>query len=173
MGLAPGLALERLAESGGATIACADLLAFLTDAKLYSSRLKLEPDNVREVWEPYSFDVDVSVYGHGNLWSYAWYSNKPVDIGPYLAKPTVFLSIDNLADPAPTGADEGQDDEGDAESNVRDDTGPAPISFPVAIKRSDTYAAAVRRAFELSGSLKVFKLDELPSPSATTPSSST
>lgn len=143
-----------------ATIACADLLAFLTDAKLYSSRLKLEPDNVREVWEPYSFDVDVSVYGHGNLWSYAWYSNKPVDIGPYLAKPTVFLSIDNLADPAPAGSDEGQDDEGDAESNVQDDTGPAPISFPVAIKRSDTYVAAVRRAFELSGSLKIFKLDE-------------
>lgn len=143
-----------------ATIACADLLAFLTDAKLYSSRLKLEPDNVRKVWEPYSFDVDVSVYGHGNLWSYAWYSNRPVDIGPYLAKPTVFLSIDNLADPAPAGTDEGQDDACGAEPGVQDDAGPAPISFPVAIKRSDTYVAAVRRAFELSGSLKIFKLDE-------------
>ena len=142
-----------------ATIACADLLAFLTDAKLYSSRLKLEPDNVRSVWEPYSFDVDVSVYGHGNLWSYAWYSNRPVDIGPYLAKPTVFLSIDDL-DPAHVGADGGQDDAGGAKSGAQGDAGPAPISFPVAVKRSDTYVAAVRRAFELSGSLKIFKLDE-------------
>lgn len=143
-----------------AAIACADLLAFLTDAKLYHGYLKLEPDNVRKVWKHYSFDVDVSVYGHGNLWSYAWYSNKPVDIGPYLAKPTVFLSIDDLADPAPAGAGEGQDDAGNTESGMQGGAGPEPISFPVAIKRSDTYVAAVRRAFELSGSFKIFKLDE-------------
>ena len=142
-----------------APIACADLLAFLTDAKLYYGYMKIEPDSVRKVWEPYSFDVGVSVYGHGNLWSYAWYLNEPIDIGPYLAKPTVFLSIDNLADPAPDGADEGQDDVGGAAS-VPDDAKPKPISFPMAIKRSDTYVAAVRRAFELSGSLKIFKLDE-------------
>ena len=145
-----------------AAIACADLLAFLTDAKLYASRLRLDPDNVRRVWEPYSFDVGVSVYGHGNLWSYAWYSNKPVDVGPYVAKPTVFLSIDDLADPALEGAGDGQDDDdaGVARAAAPGDARPRPISFHIAIKRSDTYVAAVRRAFELSGSLKIFKLDE-------------
>ncbi len=143
-----------------ATIACADLLAFLTDAKLYSAYLKLEPDNVRKVWEPYSFDVNVSVYGHGNLWSYAWYSNKPINIVPYIAKPTVFLSIDSLGDPAPPSMDWGRGDESGGKDGVLDDAGPKPVSFPMAIKQSATYSAVVRKAFELSGSPKIFKLDE-------------
>ena len=50
-----------------AAIACADLLAFLTDAKLYSAYLKLEVETVSEVWESYPFDVTASVYGYGNL----------------------------------------------------------------------------------------------------------
>ena len=141
-----------------ATIACADLLAFLTDTKLYSSYLKLEPDNVRKVWEPYSFDVDVFTYGYSNLWSYAWYSNKLINIDPYLAKPTVFLSIDDLGDPTPERASE----EGGTSSatTIPNNTPYKPTSFPMAMKQSDTYIAAVRRAFELSGSLKIFKLDE-------------
>ena len=143
-----------------AAIACADMLAFLTDAKLYSAYLKLEPDNVRMVWEPYSFDIDVSVYGRSNLWSYAWYSKNPINIYPYLAKPTVFLAIDDLADPAPGGAGADPDAACDAAAGAPCRSEPRPIPFRRAMKQSDTYVAAVRRAFDMSGSLKIFKLDE-------------
>ena len=155
-------ALERLGpkvywkgDECDATIACADLLAFLTDAKLYSAHLKIEPENVKKVWESYPFDISVGVYGHGNLGNYAWYSNGVIDIRPYLAKPTVFLSIDDLADPAPYSGSEEPGTEGDSEVETTKRG-----AFRQAIKRSDTYVAAVRKAFELSGSLKVFKIGE-------------
>ena len=141
-----------------AAIACADLLAFLTDAKLYSSYLKLEVDTVSEVWESYPFDVTASVYGHGNLWSYAWYSNDSINIRPHLARPIVFLSIDNLVDPAPGTVPDDRGGEGGASSGSAHAS--ERIPFSKVVRQSDTYNAAVRRAFELSGSLKVFKLDE-------------
>ena len=140
--------------------ACADLLAFLTDAKLYSAHLKLEPDNVKRVWEPYPFEISVGVYGHGNLWNYAWYSNEMIDIRSYLAKPTVFLSIDDLTDPTQySGSEEPGRDDG-SEPRTTEQGATKRVAFHQAIKQSDTYDAAVRKAFELSGSLKIFKLGE-------------
>ena len=85
--------------------------------------------------------------------------NKPIDIGSYLAKPTVFLSIDDLVDPAPEGSGE-ETGVGGFDPTMPDAARPQPVPFRVAMKRSDTYVAAVRKAFELSGSLKIFKLDE-------------
>lgn len=143
-----------------ACIACADLLAFLTDAKLYSGYLKLEPDNVKKVWKPYSFDASVGVYSHSNRWSYAWYSNKVINIVPYIAKPTVFLSIDNLPDPNPSSEPMGPGTSGDDEFNPSDMKAAKPLPFHKIIKQSAAYDAAVCKAFELSGSLKIFKFDE-------------
>lgn len=136
-----------------ASIACADLLAFLTDAKLYSGYLKLKPDNVSKVWKPYTFDVSVGTYGHGNLWSYAWYSNGLINVRPYLARPTVFLSIDNIPDPSP-------DREDGAVPGATEQPAAVRTPFHHAIKQTDTYNAAIRKAFEVSGSLKIFKLGE-------------
>ena len=136
-----------------ASIACADLLAFLTDAKLYSGYLKLKPDNVSKVWKPYTFDVSVGTYGHGNLWSYAWYSNDLINVRPYLARPTVFLSIDSLPDPSPNR------EEGAAPGTTEHPT-TVQTPFHHAIKQTDTYNAAICKAFEMSGSLKIFKLGE-------------
>ena len=142
-----------------AVIACADLLAFLTDSKLYSSYLKLEPDNIKEVWKSYPFDISVGVYGHGNLWNYAWYSNEMINVRPYIAKPTVFLSIDDLADPAPDSDPEDADDENGKGSGTAVQ-GKKRAAFHHGIKQSDAYSAAVRMAFKLSGSLKIFKIGE-------------
>ena len=136
-----------------AYIACADLLAFLTDAKLYSGYLKLKSDNVSKVWKPYTFDVSVGTYGHGNLWSYAWYSNDMINVRPYLPRPTVFLSIDNIPDPSP-------DREDGAASGTAEHPTTVQTPFHHAIKQTDTYNAAIRKAFEVSGSLKIFKLGE-------------
>ena len=136
-----------------APIACADLLAFLTDTKSYSGYLKLEPDNVGKVWKPCAFDVSVGTYGYGNPWSYAWYSNCMIDVHPYLARPTALLAIDSLPDPAP-------DREGGAAPGATEQATAARATFHHAIKQTDTHNAAIRKAFEVSGSLKIFKLGE-------------
>ena len=139
-------------------IACADLLAFLTDAKLYSGYHKIEPENISKVWTAYPFHTSTGVYGHSNLWSYAWYSNKLINTRPYLAGPTVFLSIDKLKDPS-AGTDKSQHAD-ETSTKTPHYAEPVPITFHRAIKQSDAYNAAVRHAFNLSGSLKIFKFDE-------------
>lgn len=143
-----------------ATIACADLLAFLTDSKLYSSHLRLEPDNIKEVWESYPFDMSVGVYGHDSLWNYAWYSNEMINIRPHITKPTVFLSIDDLDDPATDSGTEDADYESSKGPGAAAQGTTKRAAFHRGIKRSDTYSAAVRMAFKLSGSFKIFKIGE-------------
>lgn len=134
------------------------MLAFLTDAKLYSGCHKIEPENVSKVWAAYPFHTSTGVYGHSNLWSYAWYPNRLINTRPYLAGPTVFLSIDKLKDPF-AGADKSQHAD-EPSARTPHYTEPVPITFHRAIKQSDTYRAAVRHAFDLLGSLKIFKFDE-------------
>ena len=78
-----------------------------------------------------------------------------------LAKPTVFLSIDDLTDPAPySSGSEEPGREGGSEPRTTEQRATKRVAFHQAIKQSDTYDAAVRKAFELSGSLKMFKLGE-------------
>jgi len=81
-------------------ISFTDVIAFLTDAKLYSSKdfehRKLTPENVEYVWEDYSFDVDCHFLDRGLYSKYKWYSNDLIDIRPYLAHPVVFLLIDEI-----------------------------------------------------------------------------
>ena len=71
----------------------------------------------------------------------------------------MFLSIDNLVDPAPGAIPDDLGDECDTSSGSARAAAER-IPFNRVVKQSDTYNAAVRKAFELSGSLKVFKLDE-------------
>lgn len=81
-------------------------MAFLTDAKLYYDWFRSEQDKIIKVWGTHPFDVSVGIYGHGNLWSYAWYRDKSINIRPFLPSPTVFLSIDDIKDPMLYNADQ-------------------------------------------------------------------
>ena len=65
----------------------------------------------------------------------------------------MFLSIDSLPDPSPNR------EEGAAPGATEQ---PAAVRTPFhhAIKQTDTYNAAICKAFEMSGSLKIFKLGE-------------
>ena len=143
-----------------AAIACADLLAFLTDAKLYAGWHKLERDTVSEVWQSYSFGVCTGVYSHANVGICAWYSNDMIDLRPRLASPTVFLSIDELEDPsrprhAKSPLEEQENGPGEGGGGE-----PRPPTFREAVKQLDVYNAAVRHAFALSGSFKIFNFRE-------------
>ena len=77
-------------------IMIADIIAYLTDAKLYSQKLGLTTENLQEIWKTYSFQVDSHVLSHNNTPLYGWHSEDPIDTTPYLAHPLVFLLVDEL-----------------------------------------------------------------------------
>lgn len=138
-------------------IACADLLAFLTDVKLSKGRRRLDHSAVSEVWEPYSFDASVGTYGHSNVGICAWYSNEMIDLRRYRARPTVFLSVDELWDPSrPSGKEPHIPQGGEGAAGPE----PRAVTFRQTVRQLDVYDAAVRHAFGLGGSFKMFNFRE-------------
>jgi hypothetical protein len=77
-------------------IMIADLIAYLTDAKLYNQKLKLEPSSLQGIWESYGFPVETHFLDVSSVAKYRWYSEDPIDTTPYLAHPLVFLLVDEL-----------------------------------------------------------------------------
>ena len=76
-------------------VSLADILAFMTDVKLYTSPFrKITPDNIKAVWEDYGFTVEVRVLGVRLLSKYKWGSDREVDVSEYMARPTFFLVIE-------------------------------------------------------------------------------
>lgn len=82
-------------------ISCADILAFLTDVKLYTFKLTLHQDNVRAVWKDYSFQTDVHYMDVGTESKYCWYSEDLIDVENYLARPMLFFLFDELINELP------------------------------------------------------------------------
>lgn len=80
-------------------ISFSDIIAFLTDVKLYTSdpaHRQLTKENVEYVWKDYNFDVDCHYLDDSIFSKYKWYNNELIDIRPYLAHPIVFLLIDQI-----------------------------------------------------------------------------
>ena len=82
-------------------VCSADMIAFLTDVKLYKSKLRLIPDNVKAVWSDYPFEVEVRYLDVGTESKYAWYADQCIEIADYLARPMAFLLVDELAEVVP------------------------------------------------------------------------
>src|SRR5439155_2415073 len=76
----------------------ADIIAFLTNIKLSSSRehRELRPDNVKAVWESYSFQREVRFLDERLIDKIKWRTKEAIDAGPYLARPMVFLLLDDI-----------------------------------------------------------------------------
>jgi hypothetical protein len=77
-------------------IMIADIIAYLTDAKLYNQKLELKRENLQEIWKPYGFQVDSHFLDYDTAPLYGWHSEDHIDIVPYLARPMVFLLVDEL-----------------------------------------------------------------------------
>jgi hypothetical protein len=77
-------------------IMIADVIAYLTDAKLYSQKLGLTIDNLKEIWKAYDFEVDAHVLSYNNTPLYGWHSEDPIDTTPFLVHPIIFLLVDEL-----------------------------------------------------------------------------
>jgi hypothetical protein len=77
-------------------IMIADIIAYLTDTKLYIQRKNLRRENLQEIWEPYGFHVESHFLNYDTCGKYAWNSEEMIDTAPYLAHPIVFLLADSL-----------------------------------------------------------------------------
>lgn len=83
-------------------IALADIIAFLTDVKMYSrgeedySFRRLTPDNINEVWDEYEFNTDTWFLDKKGLGLYAWKRDELIDLEPYIKRPIVFFIADKI-----------------------------------------------------------------------------
>jgi len=127
-----------------AFVSCADILAFLTDAKLYTQRLKLMPQNIDKVWSGYGFDTTCRFLDDHILSKYSWYSDQLIDTSDYLARPMTFLLVDELEKLVigmPASIEEDQQ---------------RPTRFRDALMKMDPYVAATKYALSKGGGLQFF-----------------
>jgi hypothetical protein len=140
-------------------ISCADIIAFLTDAKLYSQRLKLERDSLYKVWQDYSFKTTSHFLDHTTLGMYTWKADMPIDYRKFLAKPTIFLLIDEI-EKAEYGLNDEAIPKEDVGVEIETSLRPKPRKFHEVIKKTDVYYSAVRYAYLKKGCVKIFRRDE-------------
>lgn len=79
------------------SISVADMIAYLTEKKLWDRKLWLEPDNVKEVWHDYDFYVETRFLDKNVLSKYRWYSKQEIPSDNYLARPMVFMNIEGIS----------------------------------------------------------------------------
>jgi len=75
-------------------IATADMIASLTDKKLWDTYLRLTPEGITNVWKEYSFKVDVHFLDAHIISKIKWYSDEHIDVSTFQARPTIFINAD-------------------------------------------------------------------------------
>ncbi len=76
-------------------IATADIIAFLSDKKLWDGYLKLTPENLVEVWKGYTFNVETPHFLDDKILSKVkWYTDDHIDLTEFYARPMIFLKAD-------------------------------------------------------------------------------
>jgi|GEM_PF-661095 len=140
-------------------IMMADIIAYLTDAKLYRQKLPLKRENLQLVWEPYGFDVDSHFLDYDTHAVYGWHSEDPIDIAPFLAHPMVFLLVDDLEklqpNPPPKIVEE-EDIEELSESEEPLITTPEEKRFSKLVRRMEPWYAVTAYAYYNGGGAQLF-----------------
>lgn len=76
-------------------ISTADMIASLTDKKLYDNYKKLNPENLLEVWDGHSFAVEYPHFlAESVLQRIKWYTEDHIDLNEYYARPMIFMKAD-------------------------------------------------------------------------------
>ena len=134
-------------------IMVADIIAYLTDAKLYIQKLKLEPKSLQKIWEPYGFQIEMHFLDASSVAKYRWYSDDPINLTPYLAHPLVFLLVDELERLQPNPPPIEEEEESTEES-------PPPVveekRFVKLIRRMEPWYAATAYAYHKGGAAQLF-----------------
>lgn len=136
-------------------ICFADLVAFLTDCKLYSHYLKLSFENLVKVYEGYPFDVKVHWFDKEMLSKIKWYDDSLIDFSKYLARPITYLLIDPVdryfqTDIRTSPYQAAEQNESPESDQVK------PEKFRDFVERSDIFDAALTFAYRTGGCAKVY-----------------
>jgi hypothetical protein len=139
-------------------IMIADIIAYLTDAKLYSQKLSLSVENLQEIWKTYGFQVDSHILKHGNARFYGWHSEDPIDIVPYLARPMIFLLVDELEklQPNPPPTAEQGDNEETTQLEQPSDATTEEKRFSKLVRRMEPWYAVTAYAYYKGGGAQLF-----------------
>lgn len=142
-------------------ISLADIVAFLTDVRLYQRKpgptedpmlyRGLRPGNVDEIWENAGFGVDCRFLDKNMLSKISWYSNDLIELSSILARPVVFFLVDQV-EKIKIGEIKSSD------TQARLDTEPTeePRPFSKVVQRLDPYHAALIYAERKGGCLQFF-----------------
>jgi len=137
-------------------IMLADIIAYLTDAKLYGQKLALKPEPLQEVWKTYGFQVNVHFLDVSNVSKYRWYSNDPIDLTPYLVHPLVFLLVDEFDKLQPNYPPMAEEEDESSE------TVPLPVPenkrFKKLVRRMEPWYAATAYAYHKGGAAQLFDI---------------
>jgi len=77
-------------------ISVADMIAYLTEKKLWDRKLWLTPENIEEVWGDYDFPVETRFLDQGVLSKIRWYSKQEIPPDNFLARPVIFMDIEGI-----------------------------------------------------------------------------
>lgn len=77
-------------------ISLADIIAYLTEKKLWDNKAWLLPDPIKNIWQPYNFTVETRFLDDVVLSKIQWYNNETIDIEPFLAHPIIFVDLDEI-----------------------------------------------------------------------------
>ena len=80
-----------------ALISLADVIAYLTDKKLWDAKKWLLPDSIEAIWDSYDFGVETRFLDKNVQSKIEWYSDEPIDTDPFLAHPMIFLDLDEIS----------------------------------------------------------------------------
>ena len=133
-------------------IALADIIAFLTDVKLYRAGKedmkyrRLTPDSIKSVWEGYSFETDVWFMDERTLGLFAWNSDELIDIDPYIKRPIVFFLADSIEE-----IDVSRDPDAPQKEEI-----PKERRFNRQLRNFPAFRAATKYAYKLGGSIQFY-----------------
>jgi hypothetical protein len=77
-------------------ISVADMFAYLTEKKLWDSKMFLKPENVEQVWSSYAFETEVRFIDEMTLSKIRPFSNEQINTTDSLARPMVFINISGI-----------------------------------------------------------------------------
>lgn len=137
-------------------IAIADIIAYLTDAKLYNQKLKLQPEDLQRIWEQYGFQVETRYLDINTFSKYRWHSDDLIDITPYLARPIVFLLVDELEKLQPTSSPNQEESEEPKTSSPAVEDSSEEKRFRKLVRRMEPWYAATAYACNKGGAAQLF-----------------
>jgi len=142
-------------------ISLADIIAFLTDVRLYQrdpgpshdpmQNRGLRPNNVQDIWKKNGFGVECHFIDQKQISKIAWYSNENIDITRYLARPVVFFLTDQIEKTKMEGLEL-------SENQTKLDTGlfEEPKRFTKVVQNLEPFHSALSYAEKIGGCLQMF-----------------